>query len=700
MRPAIVITSDDDLSSIEDEFDQPIPTAIKRQHRRRKMRALQLATALKRNSLSVLDRSADPDILAKITDQVSTKVVDKLFSDHELSAKQRTFLAITIGTTLWSIIVHTLNLTAANLPSWSKWLTTSALITQIISLLTQIALLFPGMFTSIPTFQDLCSTLEEVKSWLLGASPDTSGFTLHPVHIHGESDSKAYYPCHSGCIHQNDITYGCGCTSTKIILVHDCMSEDLIMQLVDRSARLLGSTIILTSTMSGHINPKDIVLYGNLLKAKNTILDEVVGLPKDLYKTYSEITGSPSEGLYARYEALAKEGSKLNQMTMSDILPDPAHCHAIDTFHDRATTAIRDLSRDKENRNASHLIRMITLHVSPLATKASAIKDIIKGRSRIDPPAIVLGGSAAIGKTRFMTYLHEEVAQRYGLNNDRLYNMAVKEGYYQFAQNESGFYYDDWLTHTPDDDELLKDFNRLFSSEAFAIETAGLEGKHQHLLSRIGYMTTNFEYSSLLSLDKKHRVFATKKNLDACISRLSWFNVEDKYMEANDLDGRSDYLPHRQKDFSHLTITKYKANKQGAILKEVMTVKQVVDYICKQLAQREISHLRLMKTTEVDARIKILSDSWIGKVNACAGQSFFVVRMQGPGDTGKTGTAKKLAADLADAYDMPVETIASLVAVAPSHRAVVIIDDLLINEQDWKNYYTSLMVCIHSALYY
>lgn len=466
---------------------------------------------------------------------------------------------------------------------------------------------------------------------------------------------------------------------------------------------VLVSLIIGGLTIFNVKDIKEIIQAGSLLKTINTFGSEAKNITKYLLEDILELDITGDHIQHKSLIDMAKRSAELCVLPHYKFFGDPGLLQELKQLSEKAT----DLTAKKfANQKTSQVARItsqtLMCNVSQLQEKELAIRTVFDAAARQETFGVLLAGKPSIGKSYLLTQIWGKLAPIFDYKTD-LYNLTISrsDGFFEpYGMQDCGFVNEFMGSRQ---DPFLTHLNSTISADPKNLE--GAFQKSQPAQFKLVFLTSN-DIAPELTRDLTHE--AAK----AVWNRILRIQIEDPHCQ-----GRQGINTHRRPDFSHLTIKKVMnteaiGKEEVAKSLQTITLDSLVVEIAHQIARREKAYLTSIMQKDIftneqeDIRKRIAKLDTICSTtnwaNADGGNSYNIVRLQGPLETGKTELAKNIASAITSVYykrELVIITQPAQLLEKPSPEPMVYLLDDVIDETTHNDYFRWINTCNSESLF-
>nr|APG77457.1 hypothetical protein [Hubei picorna-like virus 60] len=465
----------------------------------------------------------------------------------------------------------------------------------------------------------------------------------------------------------------------------------------------LVSLIIGGLTIFNVSDIKEVIQAGSLLKTINAFGTEAKNITKYVLEDLLELDVTGDHIQHKALIDMAKRSAELCVMPHYKFFGDPGLLQELKSISEKAT----DLTAKKfANPKTSQVARMASqtlMHnVAQLQEKELAIRTVFDASARQETFGVLLAGAPSIGKSYLLTQIWAKLSPIFGYKPD-LYNLTISrsDGFFEpYGMQDCGFVNEFMGSR---EDAFLTHLNSTISADPKNLE--GAFQKSQPAQFKLVFLTSNDIAPELT----RHLTDSAAK---AVWNRILRIQVEDPKCQ-----GRQGINTHRRADFSHLTIKKVMDTE--ALSKErtlnslqTITLDSLIVEIAHQVARREKRYLQSIVNNDIfnneqeDIRKRIArldeimaTTNW---ANAEGGNTYNIIRLQGPLETGKTELAKEMAAAITSVYykrELVIITQPSQFLEKPSKHPMVYLLDDVVDETTHNDYFKWINSCNSESLF-
>jgi len=463
-------------------------------------------------------------------------------------------------------------------------------------------------------------------------------------------------------------------------------------QVVSNSANWLygAVTAIISVILSGLVacnvmSIKTVIEQGNFLRSINTINASVKDSARYLFEDLIGIDISGDSYAFRELQNIAKRSAELVCLPHIDYIKDPKLYLELAKFVEDALPAIERCNRAYRGSTLTKGAQsVITSNLQSLLEKKQAIDVIIGATKRQETLGILLSGKPGVGKSTLVAHLAKKIGSILSLDPS-LYNINIPraDGFYNPYAGQAFGTCDEFMSMRSNDPNL-KSLTQFLSGDHFNFEGAHLQYKYQPCNLKAAFFTTNVENPA-----KFMKSVLAEETVEAVWDRIIRIEVEDPKCQ-----GRNSPNSHRSADFKHLQFYYVETGKSGLTAPEALkrtriTIEEVIGTITSLMAIRELNFLRqemqshptlqqAIDQTRITERINFLK-RLTPHAQANAGETFNVIRFQGPPGSGKTHVVKEITSKLQNYYcTLPITWVQDEEAFAkpPVKKGIYILDDV------------------------
>lgn len=422
---------------------------------------------------------------------------------------------------------------------------------------------------------------------------------------------------------------------------------------------------------------KSVIQNGMLIRSTEHMVNLAKSVTKFLCEDLLHLDITGDQEAHIELHKWAKRSAELAVLPYLDFLQDRALLLELNTAVDKTLPIITHKYESKTlSLTSKTAYSLILQNMQRLTDKAAAIKIILSAVKRQETLGVLFSGEASVGKSSLSVYCARKMAEKLGYSPE-LYNMNMsrKDGYYGPYGGQDFGTIDEFMALRKDDPNLSQ-LNQILSGDHFNFEAAHLEGKNQPSALKCVFLTSNNICPNLVSVLETTAAQATW-------DRILRFEVIDPL-----ITGRQGINNHRKPDFSHLRfrfVTNTRELSPTNIVYQDVTIDEVLGMIMFQIAKRELNYIQQhslasaleSEKEELMKRTQFLQTISTRNQANNSGQTFKVIRIQGPLKTGKTRLANKIAHKISQAYvGWKVYTVENFTQ-SPKNRGIYIVDDCL-----------------------
>jgi hypothetical protein len=448
---------------------------------------------------------------------------------------------------------------------------------------------------------------------------------------------------------------------------------------------------------------KEIIQAGSLLKTINTFGSEAKNITKYVLEDLLELDITGDHIQHKALIDMAKRSAELCVLPHYKFFGDPGLLQELKQLSEKATDlTAKKFANPKTSQVARITSQTLMCNVNQLQEKELAIRTVFDASARQETFGVLLAGAPSIGKSFLLTQIWAKLAPIFGYKSD-LYNLTISrsDGFFEpYGMQDCGFVNEFMGSR---EDAFLTHLNSTISADPKNLE--GAFQKSQPAQFKLVFLTSNDVAPELT----RHLTDSAAK---AVWNRILRIQVEDPQCQ-----GRQGINLHRKSDFSHLTIKKVMETE--ALSKEktlsslaTITLDSLIVEIAHQIARREKTYLTsivnndLFTNEQEDIRKRLArldtimsTTNW---ANAQGGNSYNIIRLQGPLETGKTQLAKEIASTITSVYykrELVIITQPSQFLEKPSKHPMIYLLDDVIDEDTHNDYFKWINSCNGESLF-
>jgi len=437
--------------------------------------------------------------------------------------------------------------------------------------------------------------------------------------------------------------------------------------------------IIAGSTLFGVTDVRNVIQLGSLSKATRTLTTDVKEVVNFVLQDLFKLDYTGDSALYNDLIQMARRSSELIVKPVYEFIQNG---ELYQELHNFPNQVLEKVTKKFSDKNASQVVisakNMLSTNLTQITELIKAIKIITDQKNRIETLAVLFAGQPAVGKSSFVHYIKDHIAQLLQLPK-KMYNLDKSGGFCLPYGGEAFGLYNEFLGAGLKNDDFLPSFNSVISGDPANFESAHLAGKVQPVMLKTVFLTSNNINPNLVGPDG-----ITYEAAQAVWSRTLRFELKDPKNPT-----RMSENPHRKKDFSHLTISFVKFNEFGQKIETSVSVKEVIHMIVQQMIIREVNFLKTLEEfhlPECETRKAFLENLIKPKANSKT-KEFFVVRIQGAAGTMKTCFSERMSQVYESHLRIPVVKLKNFTQET-EERAIFLVDDLVLTLENKREYFS------------
>jgi len=341
-------------------------------------------------------------------------------------------------------------------------------------------------------------------------------------------------------------------------------------------------------------------------------------------------------------------------------------------------------------------------NITQLQEKELAIRTVFDASARQETFGVLLAGAPSIGKSFLLTQIWAKLAPIFGYKKD-LYNLTISrsDGFFEpYGMQDCGFVNEFMGSR---EDAFLTHLNSTISADPKNLE--GAFQKSQPAQFKLVFLTSNDIAPELT------------RHLTDPAAKAVWNRILRIQIEDPKCQGRQGINSHRKTDFSHLSIKKVMDTEALAKERVINSLSKIsldslIVEIAHQIARREKCYLTSIVNNDIftneqeDIRKRIAkldaimsTTNW---ANAQGGNSYNIIRLQGPLETGKTELAKDIASAITSVYykrELVIITQPTQLKEKPSKHPMIYLLDDVVDEETHNDYFKWINSCNSESLF-